>query len=83
MFYLNAVVLAIHIGLFPHTVAIKHSHKQSSLRYKTKQAPSKVSGCFLQQETLLSLLSTGWFQERDSSVIYITIKNACFTIELK
>jgi len=24
----------------------------------------KVPRCFLEQETLLSLLSTGWFQER-------------------
>ena len=28
----------------------------------------------LEQETLLSLLSTGWFQETDSSVIYISKK---------
>ena len=30
--------------------------------------------CFLEQETLVSLLSTGWFQERT---------RACFKIELK
>ena len=28
------------------------------------RAPSKGPRCFLEQETLLSLLSTGWFQER-------------------
>jgi len=49
-------------------------------------SPIKGPRCFLEQETLLSLLSTGWFQqgriygfERDLHKQMI----ACFTIKLK
>jgi hypothetical protein len=40
-----------------------------------------VSLCFLEQETLHTLLGTGWFQERLRQCVYKLI--ASYTIELK
>ena len=39
--------------------------------------------CFLEQETVPSLLSTGWLEERIRASFTQAKKNACFTIELK
>ena len=36
------------------------------------QTQSGPSRCFLEQETLHSLLSTGWFQERIQECFYIS-----------
>jgi hypothetical protein len=44
------------------------------------QTPSGASRCFLEQETLHSLLSTGWFKERIRKCVYKLI--ASYTIEL-
>jgi hypothetical protein len=45
------------------------------------QTPSGASRCFLEEETLHSLLSTGWFQKRIRKCVYKLI--ASYTIELK
>ena len=38
-----------------------YGHQQSLLVHSSVQSPSKVTCCFLEQETFTSLLSTGWF----------------------
>ena len=45
------------------------------------QTKSGASHCFLEQEILHLLLSTGWFQERIQECFYML--KAFFTIELK